>query len=189
MRVALQAGGCGGQSRGAPRPGRLRQRPPAGRRGAWPDRPRRPRQLGSPHLRAVPHRWLSVRCLHHPRVSRCRMLLPMSTSKAGSPAEQSPRGQPPDGDHPHDSQCQHFQGLILSSVQHRCQLQFQCELGGPGSPDEITDQLLLARGNHEQCVCQHAHKFLSTQLSAGHPDRTPPRAVPAYSICRLCRTA
>lgn len=144
--------------------------------------------LSSPHLRAVSHRWLCVRCLHHPWVPRSGLLLQMSTAKAGSPAEQSPRGQPADGDHSHDSQCQHFPGFILSSVQHRCQFQLQCELRGPGSPDEITDQLLLARGNHEQCVCQHAHKFLCTQLSAGHPDRTPSGTVPAYSICGIFGT-
>lgn len=144
--------------------------------------------LSSPHLCAVSHRWLCVRRLHHPRVPRSCVLLPMSPAKAGSPAEPSPRGQPPDGDHPHDPQRQHVPRVILSAIQHSCQFQLQCELGGPGSPNQITDQLLLARGNHEQCVRQHAHKLLCPELSAGHPDCPPSRAVPAHPVCGVCGT-
>lgn len=145
--------------------------------------------LGSPHLRAISHRWLCVCRLHHPRVPRCSVLLQMSKAKAGSSAEQGARGQPPDGDHSHDSQRQYFPRLVLSSVQHSCQFQLQCEFRSSGSSNKVTDQLLLARGNHEQCVCQHAHQFLCTELSAGHPDCTPPRAVPTHPICWVHSTA
>lgn len=133
----------------------------------------------SPHLRAVPHRGVRLRRLHHPGVPGGSLLLPMSPAEAGAPAEPRPRREPPDGDHPHDPQRQHVARVLLPPVQHRRQLQLQRQLGGPGAPNEVTDQLLLARGHHEQRVCEHAHKLLCAQLSAGHPDRAPPGAVPA----------
>lgn len=137
----------------------------------------------SPHLRAIPHRWVCFCRLHHLGVTRGCLLLQMSPAQAGAPAEPRPWREPLDGDHPHDPQRQHFARVLLPPVQHGGQLQLQRQLRGPGAPNKVPDQLLLARGDHEQRVCQHAHKFLCAELSAGHPDCAPSRAVPAPPIC------
>ncbi|CAL8235275.1 unnamed protein product, partial [Arctogadus glacialis] len=138
------------------------------------------------HLRALPHRWLCVRGLCAGGLRGRRVLLPLSPPQAGAVGGGRGRGPSP-GDHPHDGQRGHLQGLLLPPVQHRHLLQL---LGPGGSPparppaDNARPGVLLRPGGRQR-LRQHAHQLLGSQLPAGHPDHAPPGTVPPPAVHRL----
>lgn len=148
--------------------------------------------LCSAHLCALPDRGLCVRGLHPGGLRGRCVLLPLPEAQAGAVIRGRNRKwvwqRATPGDHPHDGQHQHLQGLVIASVQHGNLVQLLrpgcCAPPHRPRPDASAGLLLLAP--RRQRLRQHAHQLLRAQLSAGHADHASSRTVPAPTVHRLC---